>query len=135
MRVQGELFRLLEHEHLANAVVLVLANKQDLRVRRLLVPFSLVPPPGLRHVRKIVLSVSVPHSYLMSLQLWVCTLDNMQCEAQDAMTVQELSEVLALHTVRHHDWHIQAACALKGEGLYEGLEWIAQRVAHLPAGS
>lgn len=33
VRVQGELFRLLEHEHLANAVVLVLANKQDLRVR------------------------------------------------------------------------------------------------------
>ena len=49
------------------------------------------------------------------------------------MSVQELSEVLALHTVRHHDWHIQAACALTGEGLHEGLEWIAQRVAHLPA--
>ncbi|KAK9822377.1 hypothetical protein WJX81_004576 [Elliptochloris bilobata] len=44
---KGELFRLLEHEHLANAVVLVLANKQDLK---------------------------------------------------DAMTVQELSEVLTLHT-------------------------------------
>lgn len=45
VRVQGELFRLLEHEHLANAVVLVLANKQDLRVRRLLVPTALVPTP------------------------------------------------------------------------------------------
>ncbi len=32
-RAQGELFRLLEHEHLANAVVLVLANKQDLQAR------------------------------------------------------------------------------------------------------
>ncbi len=42
--VQGELFRLLEHEHLANAVVLVLANKQDLRVRRLLLATTLVPP-------------------------------------------------------------------------------------------
>lgn len=100
---------MLEHEHLANAVVLVLANKQDLKVR------SVVRTASAAHCRRLSFAQEPP--------------------AQDAMSVQELSEVLSLHTVRHHDWHIQAACALTGEGLHEGLEWIAQRVAHLPAGS
>ncbi|EIE21917.1 Arl5-family small GTPase [Coccomyxa subellipsoidea C-169] len=74
---KNELFNLLDHEHLAEAAILIMANKQDLK---------------------------------------------------DAMTVKEMSDVLALHSIKRHDWHIQAACAKTGEGLMEGMEWIAQRV-------
>ena len=58
---QGELFGLLEHEHLAGAAILVMANKQDLK---------------------------------------------------DAMSVEELTQTLALHAIKRHDWHIQARMPL-----------------------
>lgn len=75
--MKDELFRLLGHEDLQHSVVLVFANKQDLK---------------------------------------------------DAMTPAEISDALSLHSIKNHDWHIQACCALTGEGLYDGLGWIAQRV-------
>ena len=48
-------------------------------------------------------------------------------DLQDAMTVEELTTSLALHSIRNHDWHIQACCALTGAGLLEGINWIYQR--------
>ncbi|MCO5552364.1 hypothetical protein L7F22_005875 [Adiantum nelumboides] len=76
--VKDELFRLLQHDELQQAVVLVFANKQDLK---------------------------------------------------GAMTAAEISDVLYLHSIKNHDWHIQACCALTGEGLYDGLGWVAQHVS------
>ncbi|KAK4434063.1 ADP-ribosylation factor-like protein 5 [Sesamum alatum] len=76
--MKDELFKLLPNEDLQSAVVLVFANKQDLK---------------------------------------------------DAMTPAEITDALSLHSIKNHDWHIQACCALTGEGLYDGLGWIAQRVA------
>jgi hypothetical protein len=32
------------------------------------------------------------------------------------MTSAELSDALNLHAVKDHNWHIQACCALTGEG-------------------
>jgi signal recognition particle receptor subunit beta len=55
---QAELFNLLDHEHLQEAAILVMANKQDLK---------------------------------------------------DAMTVKEMTEVLSLHSIKRHDWHIQVS--------------------------
>nr|GME06768.1 ADP-ribosylation factor-like protein 5 [Ipomoea batatas]GME20819.1 ADP-ribosylation factor-like protein 5 [Ipomoea batatas] len=75
--IKDELFQLLPHEDLQNAVVLVYANKQDLK---------------------------------------------------EAMTPAEITDAISLHSIKNHDWHIQASCALTGDGLYDGLEWIAQRV-------
>uniref|UniRef100_A0A7S0RAP2 Uncharacterized protein n=1 Tax=Pyramimonas obovata TaxID=1411642 RepID=A0A7S0RAP2_9CHLO len=75
-----ELERLLGSDELERAVVLVLANKQDLK---------------------------------------------------DAMTATEISENLGLHHVKSHNWQIQSCCALTGEGLFEGLEWISQQVTEL----
>ncbi|PXF48830.1 ADP-ribosylation factor [Gracilariopsis chorda] len=49
-------------------------------------------------------------------------------DLKESLTATELSEALALHTIRTHDWHIQACSAIKGEGLYEGLEWISTHV-------
>ena len=60
-----ELAKMLAHENLKNAVVLIFANKQDLK---------------------------------------------------GAMTAAEVSEGLGLHNHKEHAWHIQACCALTGEG-------------------
>lgn len=75
--MKDELFRLLQHEDLEHSVILVFANKQDLK---------------------------------------------------DAMSPAEITDALSLHSIKNHDWHIQACCALTGDGLYDGLGWIAQRV-------
>ena len=49
-------------------------------------------------------------------------------DLRDAMGVAELTAVLGLQSVRTHEWHVQPACALTGEGLHDGLGWIVQRV-------
>lgn len=48
-------------------------------------------------------------------------------DLKDAMGVEELSTNLSLHSIRNHDWHIQACCALTGMGLLDSLAWIHQR--------
>uniref|UniRef100_A0A4W6DNH2 ADP-ribosylation factor-like 5A n=1 Tax=Lates calcarifer TaxID=8187 RepID=A0A4W6DNH2_LATCA len=35
---------------------------------------------------------------------------------------------LQLTSVKDHQWHIQACCALTGEGLCQGLEWMMSRL-------
>jgi len=75
--MKDELFRLLGHEDLQHSVILVFANKQDIK---------------------------------------------------DAMTPAEITDALSLHSIKDHDWHIQACSALSGDGLYDGLGWIAGRV-------
>jgi len=72
-----ELAKMLNHEHLRNSILLVFANKQDLK---------------------------------------------------NAMTVAEISDILGLHNHKNHTYHIQACCALTGEGLYQGMDWIVQQV-------
>jgi signal recognition particle receptor subunit beta len=49
-------------------------------------------------------------------------------DLRDAMGVAELTAVLGLQSVRSHEWHVQPACALTGEGLHDGLAWVVQRV-------
>jgi len=49
-------------------------------------------------------------------------------DIKDAMTSAEISKLLALTSIKDQAWHIQACCALTGEGLYQGLDWIASRV-------
>eukprot|EP00051_Salpingoeca_urceolata_P034911 m.27259 g.27259 ORF g.27259 m.27259 type:complete len:180 (+) comp8507_c0_seq1:303-842(+) len=74
---QQELYKMLAHEDLRRAHVLVLANKQDIK---------------------------------------------------GAMTTAEISTQLNLTSIKDHTWHIQRCCALTGEGLYEGLEWVTSQV-------
>ncbi|KAG1761341.1 ADP-ribosylation factor 1 [Suillus occidentalis] len=42
-----------------------------------------------------------------------------------AMSASELTDKLELRTFRQRTWYIQCTCATSGEGLYEGLEWLA----------
>ncbi|XP_053114716.1 putative ADP-ribosylation factor-like protein 5C isoform X1 [Hemicordylus capensis] len=73
-----ELYRMLAHEDLRNAAVLIFANKQDVK---------------------------------------------------NSMSASEISKFLTLSSIKDHPWHIQGCCALTGEGLPAGLEWMISRVA------
>jgi len=42
-----------------------------------------------------------------------------------AMSVSEMTEKLGLHSVGARKWYIQSTCATSGDGLDEGLEWLA----------
>lgn len=72
-----ELQKLLSEELLANVVLLVFANKQDM---------------------------------------------------PDAMSASEVREKLGLVNTRNGPWFVQSSCAVKGEGLYEGLDWLAGQI-------
>ena len=50
-----------------------------------------------------------------------------------AMTPMEVCEGLGLYDLRNRVWHIQGTCALKGDGLYEGLDWLASSLKELQA--
>jgi len=70
----AELHKMLQEPELRDAVLLVLANKQDL-----------------------------PH----------------------AMSAAEVADKMGLNGLRARPWYVQACRATTGQGLYEGLDWVA----------
>lgn len=46
-----------------------------------------------------------------------------------AMSVAEVTDKLGLHNIRNRKWYMQATCATSGDGLYEGLDWLANNLA------
>lgn len=89
-----ELWRVLRFENLTKAVLLVFANKQDM---------------------KQAASASIRIDYVLSIM-------NMIFKAA------EISELLALHEIKTHSWTIQPCSAVTGEGLLDGMEWLADHV-------
>jgi small GTP-binding protein len=57
----------------------------------------------------------------------VLVLANKQ-DLPQAMSVAEVTDKLGLHSMRNRKWYIQATCATSGDGLYEGLDWLAHTV-------
>ncbi|EAR91328.1 ADP-ribosylation factor(Arf)/Arf-like (Arl) small GTPase family protein (macronuclear) [Tetrahymena thermophila SB210] len=45
------------------------------------------------------------------------------------MNVTEITEKLGLANLRGREWFIQGTCALSGEGLFEGLDWLSKVVS------
>jgi len=45
-----------------------------------------------------------------------------------AMSCPELTEKLELSNIRNRQWYIQATCAIRGDGLYEGLDQLSKFV-------
>ncbi|EXU95000.1 Ras GTPase family protein [Metarhizium robertsii] len=43
----------------------------------------------------------------------------------NAMDAVEVTDKLGLYSLRHRAWHTQSVCAISGDGLSEGLEWLA----------
>ena len=68
-----ELHAMLEEEELKDAILLVFANKQDMK---------------------------------------------------GALKASQISEALALHTIKNRQWSIQETSATKGKGLFEGFDWL-----------
>lgn len=46
----------------------------------------------------------------------------------NAMTAAEITDKLGLHNLRNRQWFIQSACATTGDGLYEGLDWLTNKL-------
>lgn len=40
-----------------------------------------------------------------------------------ALSTAEVCEALGLSQMKNRRWHVQGAVAIRGEGLYEGLDW------------
>ncbi|XP_045839805.1 putative ADP-ribosylation factor-like protein 5C isoform X7 [Meles meles] len=76
LTTREELYKMLAHEALRDASVLIFANKQDMK---------------------------------------------------NSMTTVEISQFLTLNAIKDHPWHIQGCCALTGEGLPAGLQWMQSR--------
>eukprot|EP00300_Choanocystis_sp_HF-7_P006735 c14877_g1_i1.p1 GENE.c14877_g1_i1~~c14877_g1_i1.p1 ORF type:complete len:180 (+),score=39.54 c14877_g1_i1:31-570(+) len=43
-----------------------------------------------------------------------------------AATAAEISQILELHAIKGSPWHIQDCCALTGEGLEKGMDWVVE---------
>ena len=41
------------------------------------------------------------------------------------MTISEIAGKLGLHTLKR-EWNIQGTCGLTGDGLHDGLDWVAK---------
>ena len=46
-----------------------------------------------------------------------------------AMPCPEVTEKLGLHNLRTRPWFIQGTCATTGDGLYDGLDWLANTLS------
>ncbi|KAL1510303.1 hypothetical protein AB1Y20_006623 [Prymnesium parvum] len=44
----------------------------------------------------------------------------------NAMNAAEITDKLGLHSLKQRNWYMQSTCATTGDGLYEGLDWMAQ---------
>ncbi|XP_056338946.1 ADP-ribosylation factor-like protein 5B isoform X2 [Oenanthe melanoleuca] len=49
-------------------------------------------------------------------------------DMKGCMSAAEISAYLTLSSIKDHPWHIQSCCALTGEGLCQGLEWMTSRI-------
>ncbi|KAJ7209361.1 hypothetical protein O6H91_Y480600 [Diphasiastrum complanatum] len=54
-------------------------------------------------------------------------------DMKGAMSAAEVCEALGLLGLKNRRWQIQGTCALKGEGLYEGLDWLATTLKQMQA--
>eukprot|EP01012_Entosiphon_sulcatum_P018399 TRINITY_DN2313_c0_g1_i1.p1 TRINITY_DN2313_c0_g1~~TRINITY_DN2313_c0_g1_i1.p1 ORF type:complete len:192 (-),score=59.54 TRINITY_DN2313_c0_g1_i1:58-606(-) len=46
----------------------------------------------------------------------------------NAMSTAEVTDKLALRSLQSRTWFVQGTCATSGEGLYEGLDWLAANI-------
>ena len=52
-------------------------------------------------------------------------------DLEDSMTPDEISEILKLSDIKNRSWSIYKTSAVTGEGLKEGMEWMAKEVTKL----
>jgi len=51
-------------------------------------------------------------------------------DSDGALKVSQVTERLGIRELcRNHKWFVQGTCALSGEGLYEGLDWLSRTIS------
>ncbi|XP_068606532.1 putative ADP-ribosylation factor-like protein 5C isoform X2 [Brachionichthys hirsutus] len=79
---------------------------------------------------RLTLTKEELHQMLSHEKAAVLVLANKQ-DVKGSMTATEISQCLTLDSITTHSWHVQACCALTGEGLPASLDWMtSQVVAH-----
>ena len=58
----------------------------------------------------------------------ICLVFANKQDLPNAMSTAEVTDKLGLRGLRQRLWYIQGTCATSGEGLYEGLDWLAANV-------
>ena len=51
-----------------------------------------------------------------------------KCDLPHALSADEVKELLMLDELRARAYHVQPSCASSGEGLWQGLGWLAANV-------
>lgn len=46
----------------------------------------------------------------------------------NAMSVKQVTDKLELNKLKNHEWHVQGSCMTTGDGLYEGLDWLSNKL-------
>ena len=44
------------------------------------------------------------------------------------MNIGELTDKLGLKSINDREWFIQGTCAVTGDGIYDGLDWLSKTV-------
>uniref|UniRef100_A0A8V0ZQU2 ARF GTPase 3 n=1 Tax=Gallus gallus TaxID=9031 RepID=A0A8V0ZQU2_CHICK len=115
-----ELMRMLAEDELRDAVLLVFANKQPPSHHP---PSHHPPSPTPPHpAHPILTPLPTPHRHSPQPPLIPPQ------DLPNAMNAAEITDKLGLHSLRHRNWYIQATCATSGDGLYEGLDWLANQL-------
>ena len=96
-QARDEFLKMVAHEDLSSAHVLVFANKQDVAGALSVLPHPWAPPP------QLLAHAATPQA-------------------------AEIAGELRLPSLKTHSHHIQACCALTGEGLLEGMDWLSRRI-------
>ena len=68
------------------------------------------------------------HKMLMDCHLQ-CVALLVFCNKQDlpdAMNLSEIADRLGLYSLKGRNWNMQSTCAITGEGIHEGLNWLAE---------
>ena len=45
-----------------------------------------------------------------------------------AVTTSEVASKMGLSTHKKHDWFVHGCCATRGDGIYEGLDWLCKQL-------
>ena len=92
-----------------NAAILVFANKQ---VR------------GWAHQRACMQRAKAAARFWTAAHHLTCPAPSQ--DMRGCLTPSEVCQHLGLPELRGRRWQVQGAVAVRGEGLYEGLDWLAQ---------
>ena len=52
-------------------------------------------------------------------------------DLKGSLTPAEVCEALGLMDLKGRQWHVQASVAIRGEGLYEGLDWLSNTLRNM----